>query len=282
MKAFFHKSDLDGACSGAIVKFRHPECIMIPIDYDDIPDFSIINPGEQVFMVDFCFANFRDMIRLATITDGNFTWIDHHMTAIDKYVEAGVRIDGVRYVGLAGCELTWKHLFPDKTMPIIVEFLGRYDVWDHSDPRVLPFQYGCRIHDTNPNNQKFWRPMLRGRYIDSRMANIIDSGNNIIEYLKSDARTYCELAAFPVTISNVPYRIIAVNKLSNSQLFEYGIPDLQTYDIMMPFVRLSSGQWKVSMFSVKGKDVNVGEICKQFGGGGHRGAGGFITSTLPF
>ena len=34
-KCFYHSKDLDGWCSGAIVKKAHPDCVMIGIDYGD-------------------------------------------------------------------------------------------------------------------------------------------------------------------------------------------------------------------------------------------------------
>lgn len=35
MYCFYHSKDLDGKCSGAIVKYKFPDCNMIGIDYGD-------------------------------------------------------------------------------------------------------------------------------------------------------------------------------------------------------------------------------------------------------
>ena len=39
------------------------------------------------------------------------------------------------------------------------------------------------------------------------------------------------------------------------------------------------GRWKISLYSEK---VDVSEIAKAYGGGGHKGAAGFQCGALPF
>jgi len=58
MKCFYHGSDLDGYCSGAIVKYRYPECEMQPIDYGAQFPMDKIELGETVYMVDFALQPF--------------------------------------------------------------------------------------------------------------------------------------------------------------------------------------------------------------------------------
>lgn len=62
MKAFYHSADLDGHCSGAIVKLMHKDCTMIPIDYGDKFPYESIQKDEFIFMVDFSLQPFDRMI----------------------------------------------------------------------------------------------------------------------------------------------------------------------------------------------------------------------------
>jgi len=48
---------------------------------------------------------------------------------------------------------------------------------------------------------------------------------------------------------------------------------------MIGFVR-RMGQWTVTLYSRDG--INVGEIAKKYGGGGHANAAGFQCEKLPF
>ena len=53
-----------------------------------------------------------------------------------------------------------------------------------------------------------------------------------------------------------------------------------SYDILMPFsFNGRNGTWTYSMYS---KTVDVSEIAKKYGGGGHKGAAGFNTNRLIF
>ena len=76
MKCFYHSADLDGHCSGAIVKLKYPDCEMIGINYGDIIDINNIHQDEEVFMVDFCLQPFDGMLELNK--KAKLYWIDHH------------------------------------------------------------------------------------------------------------------------------------------------------------------------------------------------------------
>jgi len=46
MKCFYHSVDLDGHCSGAIVKRAYPDCEMIGINYGDKFPWQQVYEGE--------------------------------------------------------------------------------------------------------------------------------------------------------------------------------------------------------------------------------------------
>src|SRR5574340_1146574 len=154
MKCFYHSADLDGKCSAAIVKLTFPDVELIGINYGDPFPWDRIEGGETVFMVDFCLQPFEDMERLNSIC--HLTWIDHHNTAIEEARRRSFCVSGAERteVGKAGCELTWEHCMRSVPLPKSVFWLGRYDVWDHHNhPGSLEFQYGMRLHDSNPNDR---------------------------------------------------------------------------------------------------------------------------------
>jgi nanoRNase/pAp phosphatase (c-di-AMP/oligoRNAs hydrolase) len=74
-----------------------------------------------------------------------------------------------------------------------------------------------------------------------------------------------------------PYKCFAVNLgHCNSDYFK-SLPEGK-YDILMPFV-FNGEQFIISLYS---KTVDVSEIAKKYGGGGHKGAAGFTCYRLPF
>lgn len=301
---FYHSADLDGHCSGAIVKYRYPEAVMHPINYGDEFLWDSIHPDEQVFMVDFTLQPFDQMERLNKLC--RLTWIDHHKTEVEEAYKRGfIANDGQRIeVGVAACELTFEHVVGLKrnTIPLAVKLLGRYDVWDHSDERTLPFQYGFRMFpDTRPENQDLWKPLLDGGHQSGfDIAEVIKYGNLILSYEDQQNSKFCKAYAFE-TVLKIPcqtpvcdqfqdtcdghekYFAICANRgFTNSKLFD-SIYDPENHDLMITFCRLKppSHKWTVSLYSTK-SNVDCGSIARIFGGGGHKGAAGFQCETLPF
>jgi oligoribonuclease NrnB/cAMP/cGMP phosphodiesterase (DHH superfamily) len=274
MKCFYHSADLDGHCSGAIVKQKHPECEMIGINYGDDFPWDSIKKDETVYMVDFCLQPFSEMTELFAKT--SLVWIDHHESAIKEYEDIGVPMPGLREIGTAACELTWKYFHKERT-PRAVFLLGRYDVWDHSNDDVLPFQYGMRMdEDTNPM-AKIWTYLFNDEpYV---VDETIDKGKTVLEYQSQQNRKIIQARGFDIDFDGL--RVIACNQaMTNSQLFD-SVWDPDKYDAMLTFSMRPNRQWTISMYSTK-PDIDVSVICKARGGGGHKGASGFQCKELPF
>ncbi len=278
MKCFYHKSDLDGQCSGAIVKLKFPECEMIGIQYGDPFPWENVIPGEAVWMVDFSLQPFGDMIRLSNLAE--LYWMDHHKSSLDEAYEWKFMASGGQncQIGKAGCELTWQSCHPEIPPPRAVTLLGRYDVWDHHNyPGALEFQYGMRNQDdTRPDNVDFWSDILDGC---GEVNRITFTGETILAYETRQNAAYVRSCGFEVELDGL--RCLAVNKgLTGSLLFASRY-DPEKHDAMLAFCLRKSGQWTVSLYSDK-SDVDVSEICKARGGGGHKGAAGFQCAILPF
>jgi oligoribonuclease NrnB/cAMP/cGMP phosphodiesterase (DHH superfamily) len=277
MKCFYHSADLDGWCSGAIVKMAYPECEMIGINYGDAVRWERIEPKEMVFMVDFSLP-MEDMERLSDLSE--LVWIDHHKSAIEAARERCFMSSGGQLleIGRAGCELTWEWCFNGVSLPRAVFLLGRYDVWDHHNhPGALDFQYGMRgVGECGPESQGFWQRLFNDDHFE--VDRIIQDGELLLAYEEAQNAMYVKSCAFEVELDGL--RCIAVNKgLTNSLLFA-SVYDPTRHDVMLSFVR-RPGKWTVSIYADK-PEVDASEICKNRGGGGHKGAAGFQCDVLPF
>ena len=278
MKCFYHSADLDGHCSGAIIKGKYPECEMIGVDYGkDFPWYSI-EADEKVFMVDFSLQPFEEMATLVKVCP-DLVWIDHHKSAIEEYKEwlnaGNAPILGIQRIGIGACALVWEYLCPETNLPTFIKLLGEYDVWNHSDPRTLSFQYGMRqFADTNPSNQEFWLSLFDVEEVQ----RITEIGGVILAYIKTENGKYCDACSFKTELDGL--KCIAVNKmLANSQLFD-SVWNEKKYDAMLTF-GFRNGKWTISLYSTK-DNVDVSAIAKSHGGGGHKGAAGFQCEKLPF
>lgn len=279
MKCFYHSADLDGHCSGAIVKYFHPECELFPINYGQEFQWNDIVAGERVFMVDFALQPFAGMLRLSQLAD--LVWIDHHKTAIEEAQKTEWPLGGIRRDGLGACALAWEYCTHKKAQtPYAIRLLAEYDVWNHQNPMTLPFQYGMRLKETRPDKaMPLWTDLFEGGA--DACETIATAGSTVLEYERQTNAKFCRSYAFDTTF--VGYKAICVNKgFTSSKVFD-SVWDPEKYDIMITFCRLPlpKGQWTVSLYSDK-HAVDCGAIAKVFGGGGHKGAAGFQCENLPF
>lgn len=275
-KIFYHSADLDGICSAAVVlqAIIPNDYELFPIDYNDPFPWDRIQPNDTVYMVDFSLP-MEDMKKLYTLRP-DLVWIDHHKTALEAYdAEPDLHFAGLRNIKYAGCELCWKFLFPEKDVPRPVSLLGRYDVWEHKDPYVLPFQYGMRFLNPAPKSE-YWPLLLNND--ESLIEDILETGNTILRYEAQQNEMYARARAFEIGFEGV--RFLACNRgLTNSKLFD-SVLDEDRHGAVMAFSFGPKG-WKVSMYTHR-EGIDVGAIAKKHGGGGHQKAAGFYCKHLPF
>jgi len=216
---------------------------------------------------------------------GRLVWIDHHKTAIADYEKwkklTGHTINGIRGTQRAACYYTWKW-FSDKDVPLFVAYLSDYDSWTFDYEDSLAFQYAMRVEEWEPSgNPTLWETLFNR--IDDKnfqkefVSSKVKAGYNILDYVNSVNHRYVMSFGFSTTI--LGHRCFAVNKgQTNSKLFD-SIPKGE-YQVYCSFV-LMKDKWLCSLFSADGV-TDVSEIAKKFGGGGHRGAAGFMCDRLPF
>jgi len=207
MICFYHSNDLDGHCSGAIVKTAHPACEMIGYNYGDEFPWDKVK-DQDVWLVDVSLQPFSDMLKLKEVAR-NVTLIDHHVTLIDSLKEAGVPFEGVQVVGLAGCELTWDVVFPGVPLPRAVYLLGRYDVWDHAaDSDVMPFQHGAKGYETHPTNDAavdLWK-----QWFTLFPSQVLAEGKAIGQYITSANKADMSSGAFDSSLDGL--HCLALNR----------------------------------------------------------------------
>lgn len=292
MKCFYH-NDLDGKCAGfwvfhsAIVNdgSRHISQ-MIPIDYKDRFPIEKIMPQEQVYIVDFSLEPY-DMMQLLEITK-NVVWIDHHITAIEKYDDFPHAIRGIRVNGVSGCMLTYCYLhhmthrgssnmvdFEEWMMdeaPWFTQLIDDWDVWKFNyGDNTRYFKTACDAMDLRPESRE-WMEFIKPESYAELAA--IDRGKVMIAFRDQWAKTYMELG-FEVIFEGV--KCFAVNLgRCNSEYFK-SLPQGK-YDVLMPFV-FDGTLFTVSLYS---ETVDVSEIAKKYDGGGHKGAAGFQCKQMPF
>lgn len=277
MIGIYHDKDLDGICSGAIIKKKYPEAKMIGHDYGREFDFDQIDG--PVIMADISLP-MEDMEKVARLSGNNFTWIDHHISTIKDYKnfigEGEGFCSAILDIGRAACELTWEYLYPELTVPYAVELLGAYDTWRLEDKlgwgsNILPFQFGMRLHTNSVQGFPF--SLLMNDFL---VESFLDAGRIVLAYQKSINERQCKRAAFDGAFKGL--RAICLNAGGfNSQVFD-SVWDEDKYDVMLMF-QYNGRFWNCSLYTTK-DDVDCSELAKKMGGGGHKKAAGFEVNDI--
>lgn len=282
-----HHNDLDGVASAAIAsmyeKSKGREVEYMMVSYADRSfDFRGF---DRVYVLDFSFGRETRKVLTEAGKEGIVpVWIDHHKTAFEKDEEFELfgdgtpflgeedMIPGIRRVGTAACELTWEFFFPDKNTPMLIQYLGTYDVWNKDRfnwDNVMHIQYGARAA-FGLDVDKVVDFLENNGCLECLMRN----GIMVLNFIKLKNEGECKTFAFEAMVEG--YRAICMNTTEfNSQTFE-SVYNESKHDLMMPFCYQES-EWRCSLYTTK--DIDVSEIAKGFGGGGHKQAAGFQLPT---
>lgn len=266
-----------------------------------IPD-SIEFDFDKVIMCDISLPN-PNMYNIAIHKE--LTWIDHHISAIklvENYDWDNIdRILGIRDTKFAACELTWQYFFPDEPMPELVRLLGRYDCFGSKGTdehqKVLQFQYGARQSITNYNEAyghlmyslkpvKYNKQIINGfNTYETIEDKLLQSGKYIYQYLCTEAKQSYK-NGFEIELIEsydgigAKRKFICINKERFNPI-NFGIDYHQDgYDGAACF-HYANGKFNFNLYNDNEK-VDCSVIAKQFGGGGHKGASGFVANMDVF
>jgi oligoribonuclease NrnB/cAMP/cGMP phosphodiesterase (DHH superfamily) len=286
MKIVYHSADLDGKCSAAIVHlvYQDQEPELIPMNYGELFPLAAVEAGEVVYMVDFSLP-LADMLCLNQ--RAKLHWIDHHTQKLDEMAAAGFRASGGQLLAHddpAACELAWQYLHPDQAPPAAVHLLGRYDAWDRSFPEfwqeaILPFQHGMRLSGCDPGDIAFWQRVLAMGQDD--VDRIVDQGEVAIRAARARNEHCCLASAFRTSFDG--YATLACNRLfADSSLFDACAARAEA-ELLVSFGYDANPAFRVSLTpGPANPGLDVAELAKRHGGGGHKGRAGFCCRRLPF
>lgn len=229
-------------------------------------------------------------------------WIDHHKSAIEKwdgiqnetetqYVNRpfkGIRIDGVAACRLCWAWFTWecipdgngympplaKSVFVDREIkePELIRLAGEYDVWDHRDPDAKALQFGLRAL-SEMDFGRLVENQFNGDVTGVKLDDVITQGRAIKSYCDKQNDEYSAAYARTLQWEGLTFCALNIGQRGNSDLLRGGLkPEHQA-----GFAWRHTGDGvMVSLYHVPGHEhLDLSEIAKKHGGGGHRGACGF-------
>jgi len=291
----FHHNDLDGRAAAAVVNwaFEHinEKLLFVEVNYKDSFPYDMISKNESVWLVDYS-LKLDGMLKLYAITK-NVIIIDHHKTAVDmmneleeKIPEGLVKdlfnIQSLVRSGVSACELTWDYLYHCvRPMPRALKWIGDRDVWKWEYLETKAFTAGMMIEDQDPKSH-IWKILLAGGKPEaSKVQQIISNGEVCLKFIEKQRAQIREANMFEARLDG--QRCLALNvgyPVFSSELFG---EELKDYPFGVGF-SFDGTTYTYQLRSEKNPEtsqqIDVSEIAKKHGGGGHLGSAGFFSKEF--
>lgn len=232
---------------------------------DSPPDVE----GRDVYLVDFSYK--QAVVEAMLERCSRLVLIDHHKTAIEDLAplfEAGA-IECLTDINYSGAMLAWQWFNGDAEPPQLIRHIEDRDLWRFALPFTREIQACVFSH---PYDFKVWDALMEAG--PDEIAAFVREGQAIerkhhkdIAELVGVVTRNMEIGGHSVPVANLPYTLTS----DAGHLLAKGCPFAACY-------------WDTPegrVFSLRSTDegLDVSEVAKQYGGGGHRNASGF---RVPF
>jgi len=281
----WHHNDNDGrlaafiAARGLLRVYEDADVLFFEMDYSKKPDLSKVGASDVCVIVDFSF-DADTMKALLAITE-NVTWIDHHATAIEALKDV-TRADGSYIMGCRRTEdsatlLAWQY-FNSDTVPVpdVVVLVDVYDAWKHKQGNGMAFLYASAMECTDPSlpdHLNLWAGAIDRP--STVLGRVILNGHAIQRYAESSLADRLKRYSWIGRMEGYDADILCLSGVRGSKSFE----SAEDRTAVLCAYEHAGDKFTVSLYSDQGVDVSV--LCKLHGGGGHKGAAGFICKELP-
>ena len=262
-----YHDDPDGCCAAAIVRRAlGDEVHLLPLEIGDAIPWEAVEGIGQIVLLDYSLPE-EEMRRLAA--GRKLVWIDHHKTALAGLTEAMAGVPGERSIDAAACVLAWRTFFAGQAPPLAVLLIGDRDIWQMSYPETRTFSEGLYQEDIQPANDGLWKPLLDDDR--ARVNQLVELGQILYAVRLKRIKDVVARYGFPGFFEG--HRTLAVNHPGNGDMGEY---IRQTgYELAYCYVEVIRQDQLQTVVTLYSDQVDVSEIARKYGGGGHRGAAGF-------
>lgn len=250
----------DGFCS-AWVAWRHfgDSADYVPINYGDTPPDVT---GREVYILDFSFKRpvMTELIRAAK----RLTCLDHHRTAQAELegLDGGAAYPYIHFdMDKSGARLAWEFFFPGQTVPWPVDFVQDRDLWKWKLPQSKEVSAALASY---PKTFQQWE-----NFAACPNGAFAVEGAAILRYQAQLVET---AVANAVETTIAGHSVLCTN--ATTLMSEIGERLAQGRPFGATFFVNSRGGRVYSLRSREG-GIDVSEVAKTMGGGGHRNAAGF-------
>lgn len=233
--------------------------------------------GRDVIIVDFSYP--YELLVLLGHQARSILIIDHHKTAAEalaqlptapscfaEWAPSTQRVGTVFDMNRSGAGLTWDYFNPGQHRPALINHIEDRDLWRFKlegtreiQANLFSYPYDFEVWDALMNTPTS-QLLAAGKAIERKH-------HKDVAELVAGSKRRMVIAGFDVPVANLPY----IHSSDAGHLMAIG----------EPFAACYQDTSEHRYFSLRSHDqgLDVGEIAKRYGGGGHRNAAGF---KVPF
>lgn len=267
VKILFHSPCPDGftAAWAAWRKFGN-EGEYIPVSYGST--VPTITEEDDVYLLDFSYPK----AMLETLPRRSLTVLDHHKTAradLEGLKNATIVFDMNR----SGAGITWDYFFPADRRPKLVDYAEDHDLWRFN----LDSSRAIRAYmHSKPYSFDRWDILAKDLDYFNSFLDCVDKGEAVLDYMQQQVKMICDKAYFDY-IDGHAVPVVNATTLY-SEVGEELCKRFPNWPYAAYWFRREDGktQWGAR---TQRDDVDVSEVAKKYGGGGHRKAAGWVTDS---
>jgi oligoribonuclease NrnB/cAMP/cGMP phosphodiesterase (DHH superfamily) len=224
--------------------------------------------GRDVFLVDFSYK--RAVVEQMLTTANRVTLIDHHKTAMDdllplRSLDYGDRFGWFCDLNRSGSTLAWDYLFPGEDRPLLLGHIEDRDLWRFKLPGTREIQALVFSHEYTFEN---WDRLMSADQVEllqmtAAGAAIERKHHKDVAELVAVCKRRMVIGAYDVPVASLPYTLVS----DAAHLMAQGEPFAACY--------WDTAEGRVFGLRAADEGVDVSEVAKQYGGGGHAKAAGF-------
>lgn len=256
----YHANCADGFGAAWAVRKAFPDTEFVPKGYNQTPPDV---RGRDVLVVDF---SYKRPVLLEMAKDArSILIIDHHKTAEEDLVDLPENVTAVFDMSHSGAVATWNYFFPGKEPPPLLYHIEDRDLWRFAleDTRKV---YAAL--SSYPYAFDVWDRLM---YTD--VTTLVAEGTALerkhlkdINDLLPGVTREMRIGGYTIPVANLPYTMSS----DAGHILAKGRPFSACY--------CDTPKGRVFNLRSSNAGVDVSEVAKQFGGGGHRNAAGFSVS----
>jgi oligoribonuclease NrnB/cAMP/cGMP phosphodiesterase (DHH superfamily) len=222
--------------------------------------------GREVYIADFSYS--REITEEIAEKSKKLIILDHHKTALQN-------LEGLHYfrydVTHSGAYLAWRYLFGEQNVPNMILMIEDRDLWNW---KLLDSKLLLTVLDSYPYDFEVWDMLSAKMELESSSySRLLMDGMAINRYKESVTKVILQ--------TSHKLKILGLNiDAINSPYFQSELG--ATLCLGKPYACVYSWDGDQYRFSLRSdpNGLDVAEIAKTFGGGGHAKAAGFTVPSL--